>query len=98
MQTGLNSISQYAPVSIENGNTSPKKETKTEEIQPILKELKQAFNDDNLDRVESLLDVLDDYFTKQQLRPLRNAAQDFDFRGGENATTELAAKSGIALE
>ena len=64
----------------------------------LLAQTLAACNTDNPDAVEPLLNQLNLLLPTDQLAPLRDAVQSFDFRGAEAATRALAAALNISLE
>jgi HPt (histidine-containing phosphotransfer) domain-containing protein len=67
-------------------------------IQPMLNRLIRVFDTDSPDEVEPVLAELHKLLSPVQLKPINVALEQFDFRGGETATRELAANLGVTLE
>ena len=100
LDTALASISQYAatdgmPVSPGSGNPAA---LNLRQIAPLLPRILAALNTDNPENIEPLLDKLARWLPAERLAALREAVENFDFRGGEAATRELAEALGIVME
>lgn len=95
----LDSISRYAPAT-QAGETASASATAVdaEQLKPLLLQALQAFNRDDPAAVEPVLAQLAALLSDQQVAPLRDAAENFDFRGGEAATHALAKTLGLSQE
>lgn len=100
LDTALASIAQYASrdgVSL-SSDSATLNTLNLRQIAPLLARAMDALNADNPDTIEPLLDKLGRWLPADRLAPLREAIENFDFRGGERATHALATELGIALE
>ncbi|AXE30817.1 hypothetical protein DK842_13515 [Chromobacterium phragmitis] len=92
----LESIARYAPVPSPAAADAPAAASAS--LALLLHQAMQAFNLDNPAEVEPVLSQLGQLLPSDQLAPLRDAVENFDFRGGEAATQALAEALGLAEE
>lgn len=97
LDIALESIARY--VAIEVSVEDIKEEIVEQEIlQPVLKRLLKAFDSDNPDEIEPVFMELHQLLSAERIKPINTAIENFDFRGGENATRMIASELGILLD
>jgi CheY-like chemotaxis protein len=97
LETALTSIGRYAPVD------GPADATLADTFDPqqvaqLLACALEAFNTDDQGAVKSVLAEFAQALPPARLAALHNAVENFDFRGGEDATRALAAALDISME
>ena len=97
LSAALASIGRYAPADPPPETPAPDCADPAQ-MAALLAQTLAACNTDNPDAVEPLLNQLNLLLPTDQLAPLRDAVQSFDFRGAEAATRALAAALNISLE
>jgi CheY-like chemotaxis protein len=99
LDTALDSIAIYAPCEPDStdqiANLSVQQAT---QVTPLLTALLHSLDADNPDQAEPLLTELATLLPAQQLQLVRETLNDFDFRGAEAATRQLAERLDISIE
>jgi hypothetical protein len=97
--TALVSISEYAPQQeIAASPPLALDPVRAAQVAPILADLLRILDADNPDGAEPLLKGLAKLLPAEFLRTVSMMLNDFDFRGAEAATRQLAEKLGISLK
>jgi HPt (histidine-containing phosphotransfer) domain-containing protein len=93
----LASIALYAPVDTTHDSLPPLDAMTRGSIAPLLSALLQALDADNPDHAEPVLNELAMVLPQEHLQLVRATLNDFDFRGAESATRQLAENLEIIL-
>ena len=93
------SIALYAPTASNAGTALADNHTAGKNpTVAVFRALLQALDNNNPDRAEPVLRELAAALPAESLRALRERLDEFDFRGAENVTRNLAVELGVSLE
>lgn len=95
LKTAMVSIEQF--LGEDEEDAKPLSPTEVGVLQPLLKEALAALDTDSPDAIEVIIEKLASYLSKNQLQPLCQAVENFDFRAGEQAVRQLAEQLGLSM-
>jgi hypothetical protein len=98
LDTAMVSIAGYAPaIEVASGSPVPLDQESAARVAATLDELLRALDADNPDGAEPLLNELAGALSAELLQSVGMMLNEFDFRGAEAATRQLAETLGISL-
>jgi two-component system sensor histidine kinase/response regulator len=99
LDIALASIAAYAPApEVVSGSPAPLDRESEARVAALLVELLRTLDADNPDRAEPLLNELASLLSAEVVQSVGMMLNDFDFRGAEAATRQLAETLGISLK
>jgi len=96
LKTAIDAIGQLK--GIEEGEETPKKEIDTTHLKELFVNVLPAFNEFSPYAIEPFLSELKKYLTQDQLNPIADHIERFDFEGAKAKTIQLAETLKINLE